>query len=400
MKDKTIAVAVAAALFPAVALADASTVTIYGTVHAGFENVAAHGARIGANSIVGRNRVSSNLTHIGFRGSEPVGGGMNAFFQVESLVPIDAGGGTWASRNSGVGLNGGFGTLLYGFWDTPFKLANGSIDPWGVNIGDAATVLHNHTALGSSAIGSASQCLSAANNLQRGTFHRRQHNSVQYWTPPLGGFFARLGYGANEERTSSCNPWLGSVSVGFNRAPFYVAAAYEHHNDFGTAAGLDDKAWKVAASYTIANQTFSVGYTEQEYEYRQTALGTAPCGSIGECDLRIPAWLVSGVHRFGPHTLRWSYLRAKDPKGGARASIGNVDTTTSRDAGADMWTVGYGYNLSRRTDVYVLWAKIKNDPFANYDFSVNNVGVSGTTGASSRHGADPRGYGVHVRHTF
>ena len=85
MNKKLLALAVAAAVSaPAVVLADDSTVTLYGTLNIDFENVKAEGASpanatIGATGInlPSRNRVSQNSSNIGFRGIEPLGGGLN-----------------------------------------------------------------------------------------------------------------------------------------------------------------------------------------------------------------------------------------------------------------------------------------------------------------------------------
>ena len=71
---------------PALALAQSSNVTLYGTFNTDFETVKAGAA------FPSRNRVSSNSSLFGFRGSEGLGGGLNAWFQLENGVHIDGGG--------------------------------------------------------------------------------------------------------------------------------------------------------------------------------------------------------------------------------------------------------------------------------------------------------------------
>src|SRR5258706_5254741 len=107
---------------PALAAAQ-STVQIYGRLNADFESVEATGAAAGPN-FARRSRVTSNSSNIGFRGSEDLGGGLNAFFQVESAVNFNDGttAGFWGSRNSGVGLrSGSWGQFFLGQWDSPYR---------------------------------------------------------------------------------------------------------------------------------------------------------------------------------------------------------------------------------------------------------------------------------------
>ncbi|HET7674026.1 MAG TPA: porin, partial [Gammaproteobacteria bacterium] len=124
MQKKLMAIAVAGALgAPAVALAQASTVQVYGqiTYEYGF-------ARQGDAAAGSRPNVDYADTPggsaIGFRGEEKLGGGMSAWFQCETSADIrgyDQIG--LCSRNSAVGFKGGFGNIHFGRWDTPMKRA-------------------------------------------------------------------------------------------------------------------------------------------------------------------------------------------------------------------------------------------------------------------------------------
>jgi len=118
---------------PAIAAAQ-STVQIYGTLNVDAESVEATGAASGQN-FARRSRVTSNSSNIGFRGNEDLGAGLKAFFQIESAVNFNDGttSGFWASRNSGVGLQGGWGQFLLGQWDslaeTFAKSSRSSMEP-------------------------------------------------------------------------------------------------------------------------------------------------------------------------------------------------------------------------------------------------------------------------------
>ncbi|HSF48959.1 MAG TPA: porin [Burkholderiales bacterium] len=100
--------------------------TVYGFLSVDLENVKADG---GAVDIPSRNRLSSNLSHIGFRGTEDLGGKLKAIWQIESNAVVSGDAvpaGTFASRNSNVGLqHSDFGIFFYGNRESPYKLATG-----------------------------------------------------------------------------------------------------------------------------------------------------------------------------------------------------------------------------------------------------------------------------------
>ncbi len=170
MKKNLLALAVAGAFAaPAAALAQSSFVQIYGTINADLEAAKAdggaglpaafgptYGVTGGANAANGviirptgvnsptaaaarvdaftqipnQAGVSSNSSNIGFRGSEDLGDGLKAIFQIESLINIDTGGGNLGGRNSNVGLASNWGTAFYGQWDTPYKYITLKSDPF------------------------------------------------------------------------------------------------------------------------------------------------------------------------------------------------------------------------------------------------------------------------------
>jgi predicted porin len=139
MKSSPSGLLLAAALgFSALAHADESSVQIYGLLIPFFDNGKTSGATAagtvsgaslvpstvytGANAS-SRSRLTSGTSTIGFRGTEDLGGGLKAIFQIENAVPLDGdpGPNTFASRNSNVGLASNWGTLFFGNWDTPYK---------------------------------------------------------------------------------------------------------------------------------------------------------------------------------------------------------------------------------------------------------------------------------------
>jgi predicted porin len=120
MNKSLMAVAVAGAFItPALVFAQTATVQVYGraTVEYGY-----------ADQGTGRPNTDMFQTPggsaVGFKGQEQLGGGMSAWFQCESSADVrglnqDG----FCSRNSAIGLKGGWGNLHFGRWDTPFKRA-------------------------------------------------------------------------------------------------------------------------------------------------------------------------------------------------------------------------------------------------------------------------------------
>jgi predicted porin len=194
VRYKTVMLSLSAAMLaPAVGLG-ASSVSLYGTLNADLESVSANGATVPGASFLPRSRVSSNSSNVGLRGAEDLGNGLAAFFQVESAVNVDAGGGTWASRNSAGGLQGSWGKVFFGQWDTPYKVSTARLDPFGnTTIGAYSAIM--------GLAGSLTTAQGGSNFQQQATFDRRASNVVQYWTPTIEGISGRIAYGASDAST-------------------------------------------------------------------------------------------------------------------------------------------------------------------------------------------------------
>ncbi|HEZ5674339.1 TPA: porin [Neisseria meningitidis] len=81
-----------------------------------------------------RTRISDFGSFIGFKGSEDLGDGLKAVWQLEQDVSVAGGGATrWGNRESFVGLAGEFGTLRAGRVANQFDDASKAIDPWDSN---------------------------------------------------------------------------------------------------------------------------------------------------------------------------------------------------------------------------------------------------------------------------
>lgn len=126
MKKSLLALAVLGAF--AGAASAQTNVTIYGVVDAGIthENGAAGSVTKLATGVQSGNR-------LGFKGTEDLGGGLKANFQIENGFNLDTGTqrqGALFGRQAYVGLSGNFGAINLGRQYNPVFNALDSIDPW------------------------------------------------------------------------------------------------------------------------------------------------------------------------------------------------------------------------------------------------------------------------------
>ena len=353
MNKKLIALAVAGAwVAPAAMAQTANPVTLYGVAAVHFESVEAKG---GVNPLSRRNRVEDRVSRLGVRGTEDLGGGLKAFFQLETAFPADqntnAGPGVttatnngFANRNSGVGLQGGFGSILLGRWDTPMKIASaGAVDPWGdIGLPDVTSA-----------------------SLAQGRFSARWQNTIQYWSPSWGGLSFRAAYQANEGKTATVDPSGHSASVTFARGPLYLAYSYEKHEGIGV--GQEEDGNVIAARFGFGPFRVMGNYGEFKRTGRTKEKG----------------YFFGADWTFGNNVLLFSYANAKN--GGS--------TTAPAQPDCKVTGLGYKYNFSRRTFFLVEYAKVDNNAASSCNFGQSPLQAGSV-------GSDLTGLSAGFAHSF
>ena len=343
MNKKLIALAVAGAcVAPTVMAQTANPVTLYGRAYVTLENVKASG-------VPERWRVEDNSSLFGIRGTEDLGGGLKAFFQLESGFRLDSNNSSFATRNSGIGLQGGWGSVLMGRWDSPYKVAGYPADPY---------VLLTLAGYWSSVQDS-------------GNFGRRPQNVVQYWTPNIGGFTARVAVTANEGKTATVDPKDFSAMIGWARGPIVVNVAYEKHEDqvgSTATAGAEEEGLMGVVSFKFGGTKIS-GIVE-----RIEKTGRANRENF----------YVSLVQSIGKHDIIGT---AGQTKGG------QANGAAGSEPKADAVSIGYRYNFTKRTQMNLLYAKIKNNATSAQNFPLLPVPGVGN-------GSDPEGVSLGLVHVF
>jgi predicted porin len=346
MRLPSTALAVASVCAAHTALAQSSNiVTLYGRAYALLESVE---VRDKAATVMRRQRITNQSSIVGLRAHEDLGGGLAAWVQLETALPLDEPAATFANRNSAIGLSGPWGTFLAGRWDSAFEQSQvGVVDPFNdLGLPDITGAAIN-----------------------QGNFARRQQNVVQYWSPSWAGFQAKVNYAVNELRTAGENAYEYGGSLTFNDGVLYVAFAFEKHRDqvgMQPTRGFDEEGIGFAAF-----RRFGPVKIEGQYgRYRKSGTTTQSSYSIGyEAD-------------FDAHALLGIYQKSRN--GGA--------VTLASQPRCDLWGLGYRYSFSARTFLIAEYAKVNNKAGALCNFGSNPVEITS--------GQDLQGFAAGLRIIF
>jgi predicted porin len=332
---------------------------------------------------------SSNASRIGFKGAEDLGGGLKAIWQIESGVNLDEQNGTWASRNSFVGLSGGFGTVLLGNHDTPLKLVGRSVDLFGDQIGDN----RNFTARSGGSLAIALNddfATPTGAAVFSGGFDLRPNNVIAYVSPNFSGLTGSIAYITNVGDSGAAwddSPDAWSASVKYENGPLMVGLGYQVHNlsELESALG-DENVLRLAAAYTMGNLKF-VGFYQKEDDLNRIAWDI----SNDDPDLWTFAfnnnvdrttWGLGAAYKMGNMTFKGQYYTTND--------------LVAANSGADMYAVGVDYDLSKRTKLQLAYATTDNEANARYSAFAGAHGDQPTIA----NGGNPEGFSLGMRHAF
>ncbi len=318
------------------AFAATSNVDVYGQVRMSVDRVDSSAAN--ADTTL----VSDRISRIGVKGSEDLGGGMSAVYGLEWGINTDTATGlsgttttgvaSLVARNQFVGLKGGFGTVLIGRHDAPYKLA-GSADLFADTAADATGESTT------SATGSATNPVIIGRN----GFDTRAAQTVAYITPDYAGVHAAIAVLPGEETGADAANGLAdawSATIVYKNGPLNASVSQQKYTKEFAAntTGAEDKSGtKFNIGYTMGD--IKVGYTYESSDANYDAGGSKDKGQLG-----------SVAYTMGPITLAAQYGKFDD-----KNSTGDVTTTT----------VGVVYGLSKRTSTYVGYADIDNQTAAD-----------------------------------
>jgi predicted porin len=350
MQKKIIALAIAGLVSGGVFAQ--SNVTISGGIFMGYDSNKTTGtaAAAGFGTV---NRVTDHSSNLNINGTEDLGGGMKAVFQIDTRFGLDQAGGTWAGGNSWVGLSGNWGRLVAGKQDLHYSELAGGIG--------AMRVRSLQSLLGHG-------IMSEVNGVAI-TPRTRSNNVVMYNSPVMSGFSAQLagstqaggtaaaatGEGAQAADGSKGSAW--NATLKYANGPINAGYSYWQNNEEGgngaaTMVMSDQRSNRIWGRYTMSNGlALGLGYDSSKYDNDATANTNW---------VKRNAWQATGQYTMGANAFYLQYAKAGNTSG-----AGAADTSS----GARAWLLGYDYALSKRTNVGVSYTEVKNDTTnGTYDF--------------------------------
>ena len=320
-KTNRLALAVLALLGTTTAAFAQSSVTLYGRVNTTVER-----QEVGDAKTTG---LFNNSSRFGFKGSEDLGGGLKAGFQLESGFNSDTGASatTFFGRQSEVNLSGGFGAVRLGRFTAESYYATADY-----------VSMHNHDT------GSSSDAFYA--------YVMPDANKIAYRTPTFGGLTVDAAVALHEQPTGKAGKNAFDLAANYNLGALALGAGYSKQGDVNQFAAR--------ALYTFG--AFTVGGYIQRDEDAYVLNGG-----------KRNTFRLAGAYNLGASEFHVNVGRAGEYK--------NLN-----DSDATQYTLGYNYNLSKRTKVYGYYTHVNNSRNASYQSGVA--------------GADFSSVAVGVRHNF
>ncbi|MBS4944773.1 MAG: porin [Neisseria mucosa] len=347
MKKSLIALTLAA--LPVAAMAD---VTLYGQIKAGVE---VSKVKLGEQTAakLGHEKSSKTATEIadfgsriGFKGHEHLGNNLNAIWQVEQNTSIAGGDKEWASRESFIGLEGGFGKIRAGKLNSTVKDSSDNVDQWESSNG--------------------------ALNMSVFTRVDERAVSVRYDSPVFSGFSASVQYTPRDNANPSDkythddatrdtyyaglnyenSGFFGQYAGGFRKNAVSekdghvhrLVGGYDANNLFVSVAGQYAKNWETLGDYAQAQ---SNGVVTSAMRAAGTNASNVVFGTAAGLDSR-PAETIevaaTAAYRAGNVTPRVSYAHGFKAK---------VDGEKLKGTQYDQVIVGADYDFSKRTTALV-----------------------------------------------
>jgi len=295
-------------------------------------------------------RISSgglNSSRLVFSDSEDLGDGWKAFFTHEMQFDASTGAGP-TPRQSFVGMSGPYGTLSLGRQNTPSYWVAGYADPsWSADY-------------------------SMVSNMEFFYAPYRESNSINYNTPRIAGVQGRFMYSAGAEDGTKNGRYI-STGFDYRNGPLFAGFVSDLTNTKSIVPGSNaiptSRDNYFALTYKIGSieptfiyHTYNGYYAYPPYVAFQSKGWDMQIGARYNLDAR--------------NSFFGSYVRRKD-----------ANNTSLSDANGAV--LGYGYHFSKRTDLYLNYARIiaKNNTSIQYPvtFSSNPAPTSGVQ-LGIRHG--------------
>jgi general bacterial porin, GBP family len=287
-----------------------SNVTIYGLVDIGY--VKATGSKTSMDE--------NHNSRIGFMGSEDLGGGLKATFQLEQrFKPYNGYSSGKAGEQKGVfegaanaGLAGSFGQITLGRLNELSTETLRTLDPFNQD-------------------GIAGQ----PDNYLRGTNNGRLSSTARYDSPNMNGFKVGATYSVQNAANTLYSNYTQQTGAGANdgyavmgsytNGPIYLLANYNK-----AINSNDSYNWNLGGAYTFGPAKVSLAYEQTKDNIN---------------DDKEKRWLAGLSYSIGSGVVKASYNHSK---------------WDSNSEGSTQWGLGYQHNLSKRTSLYADYSRTKD----------------------------------------
>jgi len=304
-------------------------------------------------------RVTSNgmnISRLGFRGTEELGGGLKAIYQLEMGLAIDTGGADTPlfRRQANVGLEGRYGRVVVGRSFTTVYDFMVAYDPF--SYAPHYSWVPTGNASGASKYGMTTGF----------------DNLIKY-SGQVGNLSFGATYGAGEQSSSAAEGAKGAVAVNYAAGPVSVVATYERINGTtlpATGARDETTAWHVGAMYSSGKLKLQSGARDYTLD---SAVALRP-------DVRARLYWLGANYQLTPAVALTGAAYYQD--------VLKVPANTQADPIMYVGRVQYG--LSKRTSLYLIAAHVKAKHNQLVSLSRDEVG----------YGDDQSSLSVGINHKF
>jgi len=344
-----------------------STVTMSGLIDTGYVATNNPGATADTKGLAQNGSATTVLT---LAGTEDLGGGLKANFQLQLSPDFINGSGVEGTANTAdfkkpvgtgqqafVGLSGNFGQVKLG------RVNSNALDAWGVG-----SVFGTANGSGYGSAGNIYTRYSATANATAQSAPTRFNGAVRYESPVFNGFSGSVLYVPKATDTDAQS--VSDIGLRYSNGPLNVMYANQTIKQDGTAAtsfttgttaglttGTSNKLNILSANYTIGAATVYGAYWTEK-QNTATAVDAK-------------SYMLGAKYVMGATTLM--------------ASMGNNNDKTAANVDKKIYGLGADYALSKRSAIY--------GRYENRDANTNSTADTSAAGSTKT-------FHVGVRHTF
>lgn len=336
MKKSILALATLSA-FSGAAMAQ-SSVTVYGIV-----DVGAAYKNAGAGTLTSLDSGLNSTSRLGFKGTETLGNGLKANFNLEMGLKADTGANDAAifARGAWVGLSGDdFGSVNLGRHKSLTYIYGAQIDPFMDGLLGKTDLMFKLNTV--------------------------RDNSVTYTSNSMSGFSVAAQYGFGEKTGDAKANRVTSVAASYINGPLNANIVWDQAKDTNGNLAVGGEKLLAGVSYDLGKDFYGVKLNAMYEEIK----GSTSLTVLKETKEQL--YMIGGSIKDGANTFIVSYTDS------------NVKTSTN--ANSSRIALGYTYDLSKRTNLYASLARVENEKSVKTLADVN--------------GATARLFNFGIRHKF